>query len=102
MRKRSLGRLGLVLAIIVAVTCVVVVGRSRLFRPSGDTTNVRIGYLPFASDAALFAAYDRGYFREEGVKVELVRFSAANDNLNALLSGRVDMCGMLGFPTLFA
>lgn len=63
---------------------------------------VRVAYLPFASDLALFVAKERGYFEEAGIRVELVEFQAANDNLNALVTGKVDVSGMLGFPTLLA
>jgi len=63
---------------------------------------VRLGYMPFASDLAVYVALEKGYFNEEGVEVEIVQFKAANENLNALLAGRTDMTGMIGFPTLFS
>lgn len=63
---------------------------------------VRLGYMPFASDLAIYVAIEEGYFNEEGIEVELIQFKASNENLNALLSGRTDMTGMIGLPTLFS
>ncbi len=63
---------------------------------------LRLGYMPFASDLAIFIAKEKGYFDEEGLKIELIQFKSATDNLNALLAGHIDAAGMIGFPTLFA
>jgi NitT/TauT family transport system substrate-binding protein len=94
-------RLAPVLLTCSAITTLLVVSLLLLSRDS-DPDVVRIGYLPFASDLALFVANEKGYFRDEGIRVELVRFQSANDNLNALLARRIEISGMLGFPTLFA
>ncbi len=61
---------------------------------------VRLSYMPFASDLAVFVAFEKGYFAQEGVAVELMQFKSATDNLNALLAGRTDMTGMIGISTL--
>jgi ABC-type nitrate/sulfonate/bicarbonate transport system substrate-binding protein len=61
---------------------------------------VRLSYMPFASDLAIFVALEKGYFQREGVDVELVKFQSATENLNALLAKRTDMTGMVGISTL--
>jgi len=57
--------------------------------------HVRIAYLPSSSCLPLFVAVEKGYFKEAGIDVELLRFGATNDALNAVLAGRAD--GTPGF-----
>ncbi|MDD5452270.1 MAG: ABC transporter substrate-binding protein [Desulfovibrionales bacterium] len=69
------------------------------FTVSGCTkdkpAHVRIAYLPSSSCLPLFVAVEKGYFKEAGVDVELLKFGATNDALNAVLAGRAD--GTPGF-----
>ena len=50
----------------------------------------RIGYVPVAVALPLFVAVDNGYFKDEGVNVELVRINTSNDLGTAGTLGRVD------------
>jgi ABC-type nitrate/sulfonate/bicarbonate transport system substrate-binding protein len=38
------------------------------------TQKIRIGYIPFSADLPFFVASERGYFDEQGVEVEALRF----------------------------
>lgn len=86
-----LGRILLVLPTLAMITCA----------PASQRTQIRVGYMPFASDLPLFVAIENGYFAEARIKPQLVRFQAANENMNALLTGKLDFTGMIGLPTLF-
>jgi NitT/TauT family transport system substrate-binding protein len=63
---------------------------------------VRVGYQPFTSDLAIFVAIQRGYFKEQGVSPRLTMFRSTTDFLNALVSDRIDVAGIIGAPTFFA
>ena len=52
---------------------------------------VRIGYEAILSDYTFFVAYENGFFKDEGLDVEAIKFSTTNEQLLALLSGQMDM-----------
>jgi NitT/TauT family transport system substrate-binding protein len=54
------------------------------------TETIRVAYLPIASDASFFVALDRGYFAQQGLKVDPVKFETSNQALEALVAGRID------------
>ncbi len=56
---------------------------------------VRIAYLPSSSGLPLFVGVEKGYFKEAGIDIELLKFGSTNDALNAVLAGRAD--GTPGF-----
>jgi NitT/TauT family transport system substrate-binding protein len=63
---------------------------------------VRIGYIPFNADLPFFVALEKGYFREQGVEVEAIRFGDSSQALNAMLARQVDMVAGLTFSIYFA
>lgn len=58
-------------------------------RPQGHVP-IRFAYLPIASDASFFVAQERGFFANQGIQVEAVKFETSNQGLEALVAGRVD------------
>src|SRR4051812_37261619 len=40
---------------------------------SASTTKVKVGYIGLTCEAPLFTAYEKGFFKEEGVDVEMVK-----------------------------
>lgn len=58
---------------------------------NSETVKVRIGYEAILSDYTFFVAYENGYFQDEGLDVEVIKFNTTNEQLLALLSGQVDM-----------
>ena len=55
----------------------------------GKPAHVKLGYSPAVCNAALFAAYENGYFKEEGLDIELVQVDAAHIS-DAVGAGQVD------------
>ncbi len=51
---------------------------------------VKVGYLPVLNSLPLFVAADSGMFESEGMNVELVRFEAPPQIIDALIAGRID------------
>ena len=52
---------------------------------------VKVGTINLSSDIGLFLAQQRGYFRDEGLKVELIRLDAGAKMIAPLGSGDIDV-----------
>src|SRR5262245_48760969 len=46
--------------------------------PSGGPTRVRVGYIGLTCEAPIFTAVEKGFFKEEGIDVSLVKCEWAN------------------------
>ena len=57
---------------------------------------VTVGVLRFVSSGPLFLAAERGYFREQGIDVEMKYFEAAQPIAVAAVSGDIDF-GLTAF-----
>ncbi len=53
------------------------------------------------SDAGIFIAHGKGYFRQEGLDVEIVDFPSANDMIPALGTGQIDTGGVSPIAAFF-
>ena len=62
---------------------------------------VRLGYIGISSDAGIFIAIDKGYFKEQGVEVSLERFGLGADQMALLGSGQLDVASGAVSPTMF-
>ncbi len=51
---------------------------------------VKIGYLPLTISLPTFVAAEKGFFQQEGLKVELVPFESGTMIMDALMTGRID------------
>jgi ABC-type nitrate/sulfonate/bicarbonate transport system substrate-binding protein len=67
----------------------------------GAAVPVRMGYLGVASDAGIFIALDKGFFKEQGLDLSLERFGVGADQMALLGSGRLDIASGAPSPTLF-
>lgn len=63
---------------------------------------LRVGYIPEPAHGLYFVAKEKGYFKEEGVDVELFQFGSAAEGLAALKAEKLDV-GTFGTtaPILF-
>ncbi len=52
---------------------------------------VRVGYVPIISNAGVYIAIERGYFREQGIGNEMSTFASAAKMLSALTVGELDV-----------
>jgi NitT/TauT family transport system substrate-binding protein len=62
---------------------------------------IHMGYLGVASDAGIFIALDKGYFKAQGVDLALERFGVGADQMALLGAGRLDIASGAPSPTLF-
>jgi len=56
---------------------------------AGDA--VKVGYLPVTGHAKFFIAQEEGFFKQEGLDVELTEFQNSADGLAALRAGKLDL-----------
>jgi len=56
-------------------------------------TTLRVGQVGGVSDAAFFIATDKGYFREQGIELDVTRFDSAARMIAPLGTGQLDVGG---------
>lgn len=54
-------------------------------------TQVKVGYLPVTGHAKFFVAQEQGFFRDEGLNVELFEFTNSAEGVAAVVAGRLDV-----------
>ncbi len=68
-------------------------GTRPLDPPLSPPMTVRVGMLSQTSDAGIFIAEDRGYFREQGIEIESLPFQTAQQMVAPLGAGQLDIGG---------
>lgn len=58
--------------------------------PATSGTTIRVGYVPVLVYSPLFVAQERGYFKEEGLNVELVPSQGGSDPVVQLAAGNFE------------
>lgn len=61
----------------------------------------KVGYLRVMDDAQAIAAYEAGFYKKQGLDVELVEFKSGTDLIKAIVGGQLDT-GVLGFTNAVA
>ncbi len=61
----------------------------------------KVGYLRVMDDAQAIAAYEGGFYKKQGLDVELVEFKSGTDLIKAIIGGQLDT-GVLGFTNAVA
>lgn len=64
-------------------------------------TKVKVGYMPFAANWAIFLALDHNMFKDERLDVEPVMFTSGTDAANALAQGDIAAHAINTFADLF-
>lgn len=61
----------------------------------------KVGYLRVMDDAQAIVAHEAGYYKKQGLDVELVEFKSGTDLIKAIVGGQLDS-GVLGFTNAVA
>ncbi len=61
----------------------------------------KVGYLRVMDDAQAIVAHEGGFYRKQGLDVELVEFKSGTDLIKAIVGGQIDS-GVLGFTNAVA
>jgi NitT/TauT family transport system substrate-binding protein len=70
-----------------------IVGLGTDMARAAEDAVLRIGYLPATGHGKIFVAQERGYFVDEGLKVELTEFINSADGIAAIRAGKIDVGG---------
>lgn len=93
------------LALAVVVGAVFFFNKSKTTQPTSEQptqlTKVKVGYMPFAANWAMFLALDRSMFKDEGLEVEPVMFTSGTDAANALAQGDIAAHAINTYADLF-
>lgn len=86
--KHKMSKLFCALCVLAGVTFLGSCNRSD--NSSSGTTKIRVGYIGLTCEAPMFTAYEKGFFKEEGLDVEFVRCEWATYK-DALALGQFDI-----------
>ncbi len=87
------------LLLLVALLVVCAVGfviAKKLLTPDSGLTKLRVAYMPIAECGPLFLGIDHGFFREEGLEIEVKQAPGGAVILESILGGSIDV----GFSNL--
>jgi NitT/TauT family transport system substrate-binding protein len=57
---------------------------------ASEPKKLKVGYLPTSGHLLYFVAKEKGFFQQEGLDVELARFTNSGEGLTAIKSGKLD------------
>ena len=78
--------------LVFAAACAVLLlaGCNKNSSPARNSNKVRVGYIGLTCEAPIYTAYEKGFFREEGLEPELVKCNWATYK-DALALGSYDI-----------
>jgi len=75
------------LVTIAALSALLLLGCKKNSGTAGNSNKVRVGYIGLTCEAPIYAAYEKGFFKEEGLEPELVKCNWANYKDTLALGG---------------
>jgi NitT/TauT family transport system substrate-binding protein len=57
---------------------------------TAELSKLKVGYLPTSGHLLYFVAQEKGFFKQEGLDVELARFTNSGEGLTAIKTGKLD------------
>jgi NitT/TauT family transport system substrate-binding protein len=69
--------------------------------PLNPRVAIKTGAVGALSDAGIFIAYEKGFFRDEGLDVELVNFKAGPQIIPSLATNQIQVTGLSVSPSMF-
>jgi len=65
--------------------------KAQKYAPLTPPVAINVGYLPVTGHAKFFVAKEKGYFDQEGIKVELIQFANSADGMSAIRARKLDI-----------
>ncbi len=82
-----------------AVILVVAIAASLAYLKPNVPSPLRVGYLPTSTYSLVWVAYEKGYFEDEGLEIELKKYSDVATLLISLSNGEVDVAPLTSIAT---
>lgn len=76
--------------IILSVMIVIATLVSGLAAHAAELHKLKVGYLPTSGHLLYFVAKEKGFFQQEGLDVDLARFTNSGEGLTAIKTGKLD------------
>src|ERR1700745_3317744 len=73
--------------VVVAIAAVVLAGCRKNAATGGTSNKIRVGYIGLTCEAPIFSAVENGFFKEEGVEVEMGKCGGGNSREAPPLGG---------------
>ena len=89
---------GMVLAVALGVAAMAGLGAVAY---GAEPAVVKVGVLGLMSDAGLYVAMEKGYFQNEGIRVDVERFGSGAKMVPALVAGELEVAGGTAAAGLF-
>jgi sulfonate transport system substrate-binding protein len=70
--------------------------------PSRELTKITVGTVPAIVEASVHVAYEKGYFKDEGLDAELIMNPDGKTSLQMLFDGKADIVNVMGTPVVYA
>lgn len=97
MLMKNTTKLLLGVAVIVAIVVgVLFLTQQKPTEQVAEVTKVKIANLPIVQGLPLYLAIEKGYFKDAGLDVEMIKFEAPNQIVDAMLNGQVDFTSPSG------
>ncbi len=62
---------------------------------------LKVGYVPTIAFGPIFIANDEGYFDDQGIRIELIKFQSGPQAIPSLVQGEIDVSSTTISPSLF-
>jgi NitT/TauT family transport system substrate-binding protein len=62
---------------------------------------LKVGYVPTIAFGPIFIANDEGYFTDQGIRIELIKFQSGPQAIPSLVQGEIDVSSTTISPSLF-
>lgn len=79
------------LTLLLIITITMAIGVIRAETPAKENIPVKIGYMKVLASENIFIAVEKGYFKEEGLDIELVLMPSGQSGIDALIAGKIDI-----------
>ena len=90
--------------IVIGLIAVIVISYFSLIKveePIVSNTEITIGYPTLRIALPVLVAYDKGYFKDEGLNVKLKSYQTAQPMMDALVLGKINFGGFCALPITF-
>ena len=91
--KKQMKIMAGILILLLAITSTILLSTLYYKEDNKPLEQVRIGYRDHLLYLPTYLADSLGYYEQEGLDVELIRFDSTNDMVDSLIAGKIDAIG---------